>query len=185
MIIRVFDGGDGSTSGGRSERSRESGDLLPDDARERDGDGIVTCMLAVAIMYSVCVRAEVLCGNVIGVTEEAPDSPGVLCQACSGVETFQLPHPSCSRLASALWGSAIAAKALQSVRILEPPADDSRLLALGPLGLGCLAQPAEDKPNALLCCVVFCCCPSRPNARRSLAAQETETVTQLHQPSPR
>lgn len=38
----------------------------------------------------------------------------------------------------------ITAKALPKRRILEPPADDARLrlLALGPLGLGCLAQPA-------------------------------------------
>lgn len=60
VMISVFEGGDGSTSGGRSERSRDSGDLLLDDARERDGDGIVTCMLAGAIIYSSCVRAKVL-----------------------------------------------------------------------------------------------------------------------------
>jgi hypothetical protein len=46
-MMSVFDGGDGSTRGGKSERSRESGDLLPDDALERCGDGIVACMLAI------------------------------------------------------------------------------------------------------------------------------------------
>jgi hypothetical protein len=46
VIIRVFEGGDGSTSGGRSERSRDSGDLDPDDARERCGEGTATCMFA-------------------------------------------------------------------------------------------------------------------------------------------
>lgn len=50
--MRVFEGGEGSTSGGRSERSRESGDLVPDDALERCGDGNVAC---IAIM-DVCVR---------------------------------------------------------------------------------------------------------------------------------
>lgn len=46
VIMSVFDGGDGSTSGGKSERSRESGDLLPDDARERCGEGMVACIFA-------------------------------------------------------------------------------------------------------------------------------------------
>lgn len=61
VIIKVFEGGEGSTSGGRSERSRESGDLLPDDARERDGDGMVTCMFAVAIICVLCAVTKVLC----------------------------------------------------------------------------------------------------------------------------
>jgi hypothetical protein len=47
VMMRVFDGGDGSTSGGRSERSMESGDLLRDDARERCGEGMVACMLEI------------------------------------------------------------------------------------------------------------------------------------------
>lgn len=47
VMMSVFEGGDGSTSGGRSEKSRESGDLLPDDARERCGDGRVACMFAI------------------------------------------------------------------------------------------------------------------------------------------
>jgi hypothetical protein len=46
VIMRVLEGGDGSTSGGRSERSRDSGDLFPDDARERCGEGTATCMFA-------------------------------------------------------------------------------------------------------------------------------------------
>jgi hypothetical protein len=45
-MMSVFEGGDGSTSGGRSERSRESGDLVPDDARERCGEGTCACMFA-------------------------------------------------------------------------------------------------------------------------------------------
>lgn len=49
-MINVFEGGDGSTSGGRSERSRDSGDLLPEDARDRDGEGRFACMFATAIM---------------------------------------------------------------------------------------------------------------------------------------
>lgn len=44
--MRVFEGGDGSTSGGKSERSRERFDLF-DDALERCGDGVVACMSAV------------------------------------------------------------------------------------------------------------------------------------------
>lgn len=40
MIMRVFEGGEGSTSGGRSERSSDSGDLGREEVRERDGDGI-------------------------------------------------------------------------------------------------------------------------------------------------
>lgn len=59
VMMSVFEGGDGSTSGGRSERSRESGDLLPDDARERIGDGgRVACMFA--IIY-VAQRYTVIC----------------------------------------------------------------------------------------------------------------------------
>lgn len=44
--MSVLEGGDGSTSGGRSERSMESGDLFPDDARERCGEGVVGCIVA-------------------------------------------------------------------------------------------------------------------------------------------
>jgi hypothetical protein len=55
VMMSVFEGGDGSTSGGRSEKSRESGDLLPDDARERCGDGRVACMFAI-----ICVAQRVL-----------------------------------------------------------------------------------------------------------------------------
>lgn len=54
VMINVFEGGDGSTSGGRSERSRESGDLLLEDARERCGEGMLTCMFVVAIMWVKC-----------------------------------------------------------------------------------------------------------------------------------
>jgi hypothetical protein len=57
VMMSVFEGGDGSTSGGRSERSSESGDFVPDDARERTGEGIVGCMFA-----TVCVRTCILTG---------------------------------------------------------------------------------------------------------------------------
>jgi hypothetical protein len=58
--MRVFEGGDGSISGGRSERSIESGDLVPDDARERCGEGIVACMFAIMRMRK-CVVLDKLC----------------------------------------------------------------------------------------------------------------------------
>ena len=54
VIMSVFEGGDGSTSGGRSERSRDSGDLLPDDARERCGEGTVACMFAIVDVRRMC-----------------------------------------------------------------------------------------------------------------------------------
>jgi len=47
VTMSVLDGGDGSISGGRVERSRESGDRLLDEARERCGDGRVACMFAI------------------------------------------------------------------------------------------------------------------------------------------
>ena len=47
VTISVLDGGDGSISGGRVERSRESGDRLLEDARERCGDGRAACMFAI------------------------------------------------------------------------------------------------------------------------------------------
>jgi hypothetical protein len=56
--MRVFEGGDGSTSGGKSERSIESGDLVPDDARERCGEGIVACMFAIMYMRKCVVIVE-------------------------------------------------------------------------------------------------------------------------------
>lgn len=63
VMMRVFDGGDGSTSGGRSDRSMESGDLLREDARERCGDGMVGCMLAIMNTEhkSVCLSVGLLC----------------------------------------------------------------------------------------------------------------------------
>jgi len=51
-MIRVLEGGVGSTSGGRSERSSFSGDLLPEDALERVGDGI-----SAGCMYEKVVEA--------------------------------------------------------------------------------------------------------------------------------
>lgn len=110
MIIRVFEGGDGSTSGGRSEKSRESGDLEPDDARERCGDGRLACMFMFAIMYArkelfcVClsdllVRVEWQSSNSLRLifeialggcsfhfrkhrTEHCPQRQGLICTAC-------------------------------------------------------------------------------------------------------
>lgn len=60
VIMRVFDGGDGSISGGRLERSRESGDRLPDDARERCGDGRAACMFAIMDVEGNDVRVCVV-----------------------------------------------------------------------------------------------------------------------------
>lgn len=67
VMIKVFEGGVGSTRGGRSERFSLSGDLLPEDARERVGDGISAgCM---------CVRfVEALLGSGIAVCESRCDS---------------------------------------------------------------------------------------------------------------
>jgi hypothetical protein len=45
VMMRVFEGGDGWTSGGRSERSRESGDLDREEARDRCGEGISVLIL--------------------------------------------------------------------------------------------------------------------------------------------
>ena len=92
-MISVFDGGDGSISGGKSERSRESGDLLPDDARERCGEGTVACMFAImdvarrGILYVCCVSS---CGEL----ESKAVTACVLYQSSpSGGELwFKLPH---------------------------------------------------------------------------------------------
>lgn len=153
MMIRVFDGGDGSTRGGRSERSRESGDLLPEDARERDGDGIVTCMLAVAIMYSQCVQGRGLvssCCRGFLKSDWTLRESYIKRAAAWRRSSFRFRHAVELLLRSG--AVQLTAKAPQSVRILDPPSDDSRLLTLGPLGLGRLAQPAADKPNTLLLC---------------------------------
>ena len=64
VIIRVLEGGDGSTSGGRSDKSRESGDLVPDDARDRCGDGIVVCTCMFAVVY-VCARGGLCVAGVL------------------------------------------------------------------------------------------------------------------------
>ena len=58
VIMSVFAGGDGSTSGGRSERSRESGDLFPDDARERCGEGFAACMFAIKYARKCMIVCE-------------------------------------------------------------------------------------------------------------------------------
>ena len=174
VMIRVFDGGDGWTSGGRSERSSESGDLLPDDAREREGDGMVTCMFAVASMCVEC-RGSVCVSCCWCEWKSSAETIAVLYQACSGVGTFQLPHPSCSRVAL-LGGSASTPRPTSAVRILEPPAGDGRLLALGLFRLGCLAQPA----NLFACIqrvVVFRSCVGRRAARFGYArGRDTDAV---------
>lgn len=43
--MSVFEGGDGCTSGGRSDRSKESGDLDREEARDRCGDGMAAGMM--------------------------------------------------------------------------------------------------------------------------------------------
>lgn len=113
------------------------------------------------------------------------DSARVLYQACSGVETSQLPHPSCSRVASALWGSAVGAKTMPE----RPNSGTTR----GRLPTSCTwsvwsglsstarcAFACSLQPNALLCCVVVF---SWPSARPKFGSAVAETVTQLHQPS--
>lgn len=68
MIIRVFEGGEGCTSGGRSERSRDSGDLEPELARERDGEGISTAivfMVCILELYNSSVSVMLLCRSVV------------------------------------------------------------------------------------------------------------------------
>lgn len=47
VMMSVFEGGDGWTSGGRSERSRESGDLDREEARDRCGEGISVLILLI------------------------------------------------------------------------------------------------------------------------------------------
>lgn len=44
--MRVFEGGEGWTSGGKSDRSSDKGLLVPEDARERDGEGISTAIVS-------------------------------------------------------------------------------------------------------------------------------------------
>lgn len=53
VMMRVFEGGEGSMRGGRLDRSRDSGDLLPEDARERCGEGMLACMFAIICVESV------------------------------------------------------------------------------------------------------------------------------------
>ena len=57
MIISVFEGGDGCTSGGRSERSSESGDLVRDEARDRCGDGMAVVISVVGCSTTICCLA--------------------------------------------------------------------------------------------------------------------------------
>lgn len=51
--MRVFEGGEGWTSGGKSERSSESGDFDREDARDRCGDGIWVAILFVGTHKTV------------------------------------------------------------------------------------------------------------------------------------
>jgi hypothetical protein len=93
-MISVFEGGDGSTSGGRSERSRESGDLLPDDARERCGDGAVACMFAIMDVE----RRDVLKICRVSSCSELESKAATACvlyqtSPSGGVLWFQLPQP--------------------------------------------------------------------------------------------
>jgi hypothetical protein len=91
--MSVLDGGDGSTSGGRSERSRESGDLLPDDARERCGDGTVACMFAIIDV----ARKDVLDICRVSSRGELKSNAATACvlyqsSPSDGGLWFQLPH---------------------------------------------------------------------------------------------
>jgi len=95
--MRVFEGGDGSTSGGRSERSRDSGDLLRDDARERCGDGTATCMFAVVSVCKSMLSVDRLCKLLKLVKSKETDV--VLYQVRRNIAR-QLPQE------SELWGSA-------------------------------------------------------------------------------
>jgi biotin carboxyl carrier protein len=59
VIMRVLDGGEGWINGGRSERSRESGDLEPEEARERKGEDSDSAMVVAEMagtVYSVKVE---------------------------------------------------------------------------------------------------------------------------------
>jgi hypothetical protein len=92
VIMSVFEGGDGSTSGGRSERSRESGDLVPDDARERCGEGIVACMLATMYMRKM-YKVFLNCKSKLLELVESEETVQVLYQSSPvhGDATHQLP----------------------------------------------------------------------------------------------
>lgn len=138
VMMSVLDGGEGSTSGGRSERLRESGDLLPDDARERSVDGMVGCI--VEIMDAEC-RRDVL---------------GLCCVGWS--ELSSSPSSERARLISngALSGRMAPASAChqRAVLRLTPPSP-----ALGPhdsrdhvplLGIVCTA-PSSYSPTDLCC----------------------------------
>ena len=64
VIMSVFEGGDGCTSGGRSERSSDSGDFVREEARDRWGDSISVVMFAVMLHHysmpsSLCVECRV------------------------------------------------------------------------------------------------------------------------------
>lgn len=84
---------------------------------------------------------------------------------------FQLPHLSSSRVAST-WGSAMLPRLHQKVQLLGPTASNSKILALGLLGLGCLAQPGKTLTcNAgLLCSRLW-----SADARRSVSANGRDT----------
>jgi hypothetical protein len=72
VIIRVLDGGEGSTSGGRSERSIDSGDfgdfgdLVSELARDREGEGISTdIVLAMIVEGLKIIWGEVCCWSAL------------------------------------------------------------------------------------------------------------------------
>lgn len=70
VMIRVFEGGEGVVSGGRSERSSESGDLVRDDVRECCGEGRSVAMAVV--MFSRVCGSSVVCEGV----ERCGERPG-------------------------------------------------------------------------------------------------------------
>lgn len=154
MMIKVLEGGDGSTSDGRSERSSESGDLLPEEARERDGEGRVACMFATAIM---CVEKQRSCAGCCVASRVEADSARSYIKRAHGKETIQLPHPSHVVDLPLRWGSAVnMPRPCQSGQILEPPA---HVLLHVVLVWACTAQPGSKfacPPTSSRCCVWRC-----------------------------
>jgi hypothetical protein len=141
VMMSVFEGGDGSTSGGRSERSRESGDLLPDDARERMGDGRVACMFAI-----ICVAKRnslVSWMSCCGEWKSKAVTACVLYQSWPSSDGWSLQYPHASSNSC----SASIAKARTPATTF--PASMSHVLLLSRQFLGVIALPRLLLPNAL------------------------------------
>jgi len=97
--MRVFEGGEGCTSGGRSERSRDSGDLERDDALERWGDGISAGMVAVFTRVC-CTLCCTLCLHLGKLQKRGAVIVGLMCRVrCGGYSANVGPLSSASRQA--------------------------------------------------------------------------------------